>query len=80
MKTRAAVLNRAGARSPYAKSRPLAIEELELEGPGYGEVVVKIAAAGLCHSDLSVINGGRPLWSAIISCGRSLMAVKLVSP
>jgi len=60
MKTRAAVLNAMGATAPYAKSRPLTIETLELKSPGPGEVLVKMAAAGLCHSDLSVINGDRP--------------------
>jgi alcohol dehydrogenase len=34
--------------------------ELELDGPGEGELLVKIGAAGLCHSDLSVIDGSRP--------------------
>ena len=60
MKTRAAVLNAMGAAAPYAVSKPLAIEELELDPPGPGEVLVRIKAAGLCHSDLSVINGDRP--------------------
>jgi len=60
MKIKAAVLNKMGAETPYETSKPLAIEELELDGPGPGEVLVKIAAAGLCHSDLSVIDGNRP--------------------
>ena len=60
MKIRAAVLSQMGTPGPYAKTRPLTIEELDLAPPGYGEVLVKIAAAGLCHSDLSVINGDRP--------------------
>jgi alcohol dehydrogenase len=60
MKIRAAVLNAVGAKPPFAETKPLVIEELDLEGPGHGEVLVKIAAAGLCHSDLSVINGDRP--------------------
>ena len=60
MKIKAAVLNALGAKMPYAESKPLAIETLDLEGPGHGEVLVKIGAAGLCHSDLSVINGERP--------------------
>jgi alcohol dehydrogenase len=60
MKIRAAVLNEMGAKSPYAETKPLSIEEVELAAPGHGEVLVKIAAAGLCHSDLSVINGDRP--------------------
>jgi alcohol dehydrogenase len=45
---------------PYAVSRPLVIEELDLAPPGDGEVLVRIRAAGLCHSDLSTINGDRP--------------------
>ena len=60
MKIRAAVLDRMGVAPPYAESKPLAIRELELDPPGHGEVLVRIAAAGLCHSDLSVINGDRP--------------------
>jgi alcohol dehydrogenase len=60
MKIRAAVLNAMGAALPYAQSRPLSIDEVELDPPGHGEVLVKVAAAGLCHSDLSVINGDRP--------------------
>ena len=60
MKIKAAVLNAIGAKAPYAESKPLTIEEVELAPPGHGEVLVKIGAAGLCHSDLSVINGDRP--------------------
>jgi len=60
MKVRAAVLNAMGAATPYANSRPLVIEKVELKAPGPGEILVKMGAAGLCHSDLSVINGDRP--------------------
>src|SRR4051794_41767168 len=60
MKIRAAVLDRMGVEPPYAKSKPLRIAELELDPPGRGEILVRVAAAGLCHSDLSVINGDRP--------------------
>ncbi len=60
MKIKAAVLNTMGVEAPYAKSKPLAIEEVELDDPSHGEVLVKIGAAGLCHSDLSVIDGNRP--------------------
>ena len=59
MKIRAAILDRIGVAPPYAESRPLKIETLELADPGLGEVLVRIKAAGLCHSDLSVINGDR---------------------
>lgn len=33
--------------------------ELELEGPGSGEVLVEMEAAGVCHLDLSVVDGNR---------------------
>ena len=58
--TRAAVLRTTSAARPYADSQPLTIEPLSLDAPGPGEVLVAIKAAGLCHSDLSVINGDRP--------------------
>ena len=60
MKIRAAVLDSMGATHPYATSKPLRIMTVDLAPPGYGEVLIKVAAAGLCHSDLSVINGDRP--------------------
>ena len=47
--TRAAVLTSVGS--------PLAIEEIQLPAPAAGEVHVRLAAAGVCHSDLSLANG-----------------------
>lgn len=60
MNIRAAVLRATGAARPYADSRPLSIETVRLDPPGPDEVLVAIRAAGLCHSDLSVIDGNRP--------------------
>ena len=60
MKIRAAVLDRMGEKGPYVETKPLKIRTVELDPPGRGEVLVKMGAAGLCHSDLSVINGDRP--------------------
>jgi Zn-dependent alcohol dehydrogenase len=60
MKVRGAVLREMGIEPPYADSRPLEVAELELDGPGPGELLVDVRAAGLCHSDLSVIDGSRP--------------------
>ncbi|XKF76453.1 alcohol dehydrogenase catalytic domain-containing protein [Glutamicibacter arilaitensis] len=57
---RAAVLRQSGAARPYAQSQPLQVTEVQLAEPGPGEVLVRIEAAGLCHSDLSVIEGNRP--------------------
>src|SRR5258708_13901605 len=45
---------------PYVDSKPLSIEEVELDKPGQREVLVQIKAASLCHSDLSTVNGDRP--------------------
>lgn len=59
MKIKAAVLEEIGREGPYAVSRPLRVQEIDLEGPGPGEVLIRMVAAGLCHSDLSVINGDR---------------------
>lgn len=68
IRMRAAVLREIGLPAPYAQSRPLSIEEVELDGPGNGEILVRIHAAGLCHSDLSAINGDRP-WPLPIVLG-----------
>lgn len=60
MKTRAAVLKEMGRPAPYSESRPLLETDLELDPPAKGELLVRVRAAGLCHSDLSVIEGTRP--------------------
>jgi Zn-dependent alcohol dehydrogenase len=60
MKIRSAILRSSGVEKPYAQSQPIHIEEIELDAPQEGEVLIQIKAASLCHSDLSVINGSRP--------------------
>lgn len=60
IKTTAAVLYETGLPRPYAESLPLVVDEINLEPPGKREVLVEVSAAGLCHSDLSVIDGSRP--------------------
>ncbi|MGA7966934.1 MAG: S-(hydroxymethyl)glutathione dehydrogenase/class III alcohol dehydrogenase [Gammaproteobacteria bacterium] len=52
MKTRAAVAWEAG--------KPLAIEEVELEGPKAGEVLVRNVATGVCHTDAYTLSGEDP--------------------
>jgi alcohol dehydrogenase len=59
MRVRGAVVWEAGRPAPYVESRPVDVTQLELEEPGPGELLVRIGAAGLCHSDLSVIDGSR---------------------
>jgi S-(hydroxymethyl)glutathione dehydrogenase/alcohol dehydrogenase len=59
MKTKAAVIVEAG--------KPFEIEELDLDGPGENEVLIRYTHAGLCHSDLHVMTGDFPArlpWSA----------------
>ena len=52
MKTKAAVAWQAGA--------PLTIEEIELEGPKAGEVLVELKATGICHTDYYTLSGADP--------------------
>ncbi len=59
MEIRGAVLELSGARAPFAQSRPLTVSRLELAEPGTGELLVRVEAAGVCHSDLSVVDGNR---------------------
>ena len=60
MKIRAAVLLEMERPKPYATSKPVEIIEVDLDPPGAGEVLVEMKAAGVCHSDLSIVNGSRP--------------------
>jgi alcohol dehydrogenase len=60
MRMQAAILFEQGRPRPYAATAPLVVEEVELDGPGPGEALIEVAAAGLCHSDLSAIEGIRP--------------------
>jgi len=59
MKTVAAVLRAVTETRPYSESRPLRLEEVELAGPRAGELLVRIEAASVCHSDVSVVDGSR---------------------
>ncbi|MEW1819322.1 alcohol dehydrogenase catalytic domain-containing protein [Arthrobacter sp. NPDC080031] len=59
MKIRGAILDTIGAPAPFGTSRPLRVAQLELDAPGPHEVLVALDAAGVCHSDLSVVDGNR---------------------
>ncbi|RYL88855.1 alcohol dehydrogenase [Sporolactobacillus sp. THM7-4] len=74
LKIRSAVITEMGKERPYSISRPLEIRELELDEPQRGEVRVQIKAAGLCHSDLSVINGSRP-WPMPMALGHEAAGI-----
>ncbi|MFE6253938.1 alcohol dehydrogenase catalytic domain-containing protein [Agromyces sp. NPDC057865] len=55
-----AVLEELGRERPYAASMPITVSQLQLDAPGPDELLVRIEAAGVCHSDLSVVDGNRP--------------------
>ena len=59
MKTTAAVLRAVTEARPYTKSLPLTLEEVELGAPRAGELLVRVEAASVCHSDVSVVDGSR---------------------
>lgn len=80
MKTQAAILCEMEQPRPYADSRPLVVQELELEGPDTGEVLVEVVGAGLCHSDLSVIDGSRPRVMPMVMGHEAAGVVREVGP
>lgn len=80
MKFKAAVLRKSASPRPYAASRPLSIETVEVPPPAAGEVVVAIKAASLCHSDLSVINGDRAWPMPIVPGHEAAGVVEEVGP
>lgn len=80
MKIRAAVIRQSGLPEPYASSRPLSIEEVELAPPGEREVLVQVKAAGLCHSDLSTINGNRPRQTPMVLGHEAAGIVRALGP
>jgi alcohol dehydrogenase len=59
-RTRSVVLTEAGRAQPYVTSGALEVQVLELDPPRHGELLVAVKAAGICHSDLSVVDGSRP--------------------
>ncbi|WP_123026595.1 zinc-binding dehydrogenase [Mycolicibacterium stellerae] len=59
MQIEAAVLTVIGAPPPWGESRPIEFAAVELDAPRYGEVLVRIETAGVCHSDLSRVSGDR---------------------
>lgn len=60
MQITGAVLEEIGRRRRYEQSAPLSVDRLELDPPGPNEALVEIECAGVCHSDLSVVDGNRP--------------------
>jgi alcohol dehydrogenase (nicotinoprotein) len=72
MKTRAAVL--------FGPGEPWKIEELELDPPQAGEVLVKVAASGLCHTDYHLVTGDIPIGYPIVAGHEGAGIVQEVGP
>src|SRR5437763_13780912 len=52
----------------WEQGRPLSVETAELDGPGAGEVLVEMKAAGVCHSDLHPARGDWPMQVPVVLC------------
>ena len=72
MKTKAAIL--------WEINTPWSVEEIELDAPKAGEVLVKIAASGLCHSDEHVLTGDIPFDLPMIGGHEGAGVVQQVGP
>jgi Zn-dependent alcohol dehydrogenase len=53
------VLNGEKAKAAVCRemNKPVVVEEIEIESPGRDQVMIKLSACGVCHSDLSATNG-----------------------
>jgi NDMA-dependent alcohol dehydrogenase len=60
--------------------KPLQIEELELDPPKVNEVLVKLSATGICHSDVHVYTGDMPLPGPIVLGHEGAGVVQEVGP
>lgn len=72
MKTRAAVL--------YEVGKPFEIEELELDGPREGEVLIRYLFAGMCHSDAHLMNGDLPFRAPMVGGHEGAGIIEEVGP
>jgi D-arabinose 1-dehydrogenase-like Zn-dependent alcohol dehydrogenase len=53
----------------YADTKRVALEDVPIPEPGPGEVLVKVAFCGICHSNLSLINGTFPARQPVVTQG-----------
>ena len=53
----------------YADTKKVVVEDVPIPQPGPGEVLVKVAYCGICHSDLSLINGTFPAQLPVVTQG-----------
>jgi NDMA-dependent alcohol dehydrogenase len=72
MKTEAAVL--------WGLNQPWSVEEVELDGPSEGEVLVRLASSGLCHSDEHLVTGDIPIPFPVVGGHEGAGVVEEVGP
>ena len=80
MEITGAVLERMEMPAPYGKSRPISVCQLELDEPQEDELLVRITASGICHSDLSVVNGVRPRQTPMLLGHESTGIIEKLGP
>ena len=76
----AAVMFEQGLPAPFEESEPFKIEQVELDGPYVGEVLVEVRAGGLCHSDLSQVAGLRKRKVPVVGGHEGAGIVREVGP
>lgn len=64
----------------FGAQQPVAVEEVDLDAPGAGEVRVRLRAAGLCHSDVSVLDGTIPYPTPVVLGHEGAGVVDAVGP
>ena len=68
----------------HAFGKPLTVEEIPIPTPGPGEVLIKVVASGVCHTDLHAAEGDWPAKPAVpfvpghegAACGPGVVGLK----
>ena len=64
----------------YEANQPLAIEELDLDDPGFGEVLIRMGSAGICASDHHIMTGAAALPMPIVLGHEGAGTVQEIGP
>ncbi len=64
----------------YEQKSPMVIEDVELDDPKAGEVLVKIGAAGICRSDRHYMHGDAPTLLPVVLGHEGAGTVEAVGP
>lgn len=64
----------------YRYKEPLAVEEVDIDKPREGEVLLRVRSAGVCHSDLYVLEGATPVPTPLVPGHEAVAVVEEVGP